>query len=387
MTGILSGIVDIPFIQTGSWLPIVVACFFVIIEKGFSIQIPRYFWLLFVLLIWLIVGVMYSSAPSYAVWKTAMFGFFWIALGLCLLRLGTVPGLVNSFFLGILIGTVLSVPVLIVELGSPLAIIGETSRFYRLHLGEGNPIMFSQHLGIAVIINTGFVLTRKPFQWPYLLGSLLFSGLLLLYMLLTGSKGPFVALIFGIIILAWLFNFKRYLLILVSLLSLPMYYFVQKISGEFLSHRYNLADSGSVTSRIDIISDAISISLTTDIGTFLFGAGTGNFGFFYSHADQRMYPHNIIAEILYENGMVGAALLTIILVYPLISVFRFTRKNRGFTLSNTGQCLSISTALYIFSVTNAQISGDIATNFNIGIFGCIVLASVQLARFQIKGQL
>ncbi len=86
----------------------------------------------------------------------------------------------------------------------------------------------------------------------------------------------------------------------------------------------------------------------------LIGAGAGSFAYYYPADQLRVYPHNIILEILSELGLVGIVLWLAMLVIAF----------RGFV--KKGVCrrsLSIiALGFFTFTIMNAMISGDIVSN-------------------------
>jgi O-antigen ligase len=84
----------------------------------------------------------------------------------------------------------------------------------------------------------------------------------------------------------------------------------------------------------------------------LFGHGTGNYGFYHAGIDVKMYPHNIFAEIFYENGLIGLLLLLIAFTQGLIKFNRINKNKNGVLFFS----------LFIYFLINAQFSGDIQGN-------------------------
>ncbi len=72
----------------------------------------------------------------------------------------------------------------------------------------------------------------------------------------------------------------------------------------------------SSTVRLVLAQEAFQ-GIFKDLGSFLFGYGTGSFGYITTGADIRLYPHNIILEIWFELGLVGLLVFLVWIVYIL----------------------------------------------------------------------
>ena len=85
------------------------------------------------------------------------------------------------------------------------------------------------------------------------------------------------------------------------------------------------------------------------------GVGTGGFAGLYG-TRAREYPHNLILEVAVEQGILGLAVLMVILSMTLLRLIRVSRKP-GVDLY--GKALL---SLWFYGLFNALVSGDIATN-------------------------
>jgi O-antigen ligase len=98
----------------------------------------------------------------------------------------------------------------------------------------------------------------------------------------------------------------------------------------------------------------------------LVGHGTGDYGYFASGHDERAYPHNVLLEVAYENGLIGVVLLVAALSCPLMAVLRTAQHQLEY---QHRMLLAGLSAAYVSSVINAQFSGDLGANLLIGMFG------------------
>lgn len=83
------------------------------------------------------------------------------------------------------------------------------------------------------------------------------------------------------------------------------------------------------------------------------GAGTGGFPMLLFMRDFRLYPHNIFAELLIENGWPGILLLLAFLLLVWRAAWQISRR------SPVGRWLFV---LFAMALLNAQVSGDVGTN-------------------------
>jgi O-antigen ligase len=125
-------------------------------------------------------------------------------------------------------------------------------------------------------------------------------------------------------------------------------------------------------SRWYLFSFAID-SLWNNPSLLVFGRGLGMFPVdIGAHAPDwlltphgvSLYPHNPILEALYELGIIGAALYTLIIVRPFASGFNSKK------LSDDANAISV---LYVFFLTIEMVSGSLAYSFTFFfIFGATI---------------
>ncbi|WP_224654196.1 hypothetical protein, partial [Escherichia coli] len=77
---------------------------------------------------------------------------------------------------------------------------------------------------------------------------------------------------------------------------------------------------------------------------YLFGNGTGSFAI---RLPEYIYPHNIIAEIFMENGILGLLILLIIIIYPLSCSMKKVNTRSDYKTKLVNDALLI---MYLFSL-------------------------------------
>lgn len=103
----------------------------------------------------------------------------------------------------------------------------------------------------------------------------------------------------------------------------------------------------SLASRSNMMEFAVNEPFNS-VNSLLIGEGFGSFGINYFGEDIRAYPHNVLAEVFYELGLVGL----IIIVLLLVLVFYEAIKNK-----------SIFSFLLLFTILNALKSYGLADSW------------------------
>jgi O-antigen ligase len=86
----------------------------------------------------------------------------------------------------------------------------------------------------------------------------------------------------------------------------------------------------------------------------LTGAGAGSFAYHYPANQLRVYPHNMLLELLSELGVIGLALWTVMLVIAFGGFIKRGGWRRSLSVVVLG--------FFTFAIANAMISGDIVSN-------------------------
>ena len=176
----------------------------------------------------------------------------------------------------------------------------------RLTFGE--PIIYSRLIGFGVLICLFFLNKFKLILIPILIFALtiistraiLFStiGLVLFYVFRTNKK---------------LSNAFKFISFLIS--SFFVYILIEKYFNLLLKTRLVSLDGGG---RLKMLEDSFLIFANNPI----FGSGVASFSFNQSNVSNfnRIYPHNIILELLSENGIIGFVLFTILIGIVIKSI-------------------------------------------------------------------
>lgn len=332
-------------------------------EKERNVGVVMGFWIILNILI--ILSFLWTNAPSY--------GFSKLYLLYCLLLIPVIFGkswvkehasFRKIFFYSYAIFLIF----LFATSGKAIVnnIIGSaiSVRFGFTDSSNSNVIAVISSFGCI----TGFSLlnfSKKIYKSFFITGVILVS---IVMMFFSGSKGAVLAcfgsfflfffiknltikrvyLIFGLGLLILPFFFIDYTALAKTLLSEEIYKFVEL--------RYlDDTERGSFSSR------AFQYTLAFDgfVNGFpiksLVGHGLGDYGFLYSGRDFRVYPHNIVFELLYEQGLLGAMSFCIIIAYIMY-------KNKTLNFKTQPELKWIFICFYFF-LLRAQTTGDLAGNF------------------------
>ncbi len=205
-----------------------------------------------------------------------------------------------------------------------------------------NPIWVSRNIGLSVIASLDII--KKTFIKYF------FIIFLVLCMMLTGSRGPFIALL----IVGFLFytnlglKNKKYQKILPSIIILViiiLILFGHIVLDDFFNRgRANIFEEGNVQARIMLYKYAWNCFIDNP----MLGKGLGSY---YLSGD--LYPHNIFLELIAETGIIGI-LLFIVALNPKGIIFFKNRFSKyllfAFLTSLFSGDLEKNTYLIVFSI-------------------------------------
>jgi len=213
----------------------------------------------------------------------------------------------------------------------------------RFTVGESlNPISEALIIGFAVISLYAQVLSKVRYSLITIILSLMFS------MLLSGSRGPAIALVVALIVMTFFSQSisRRALLILILVFGLSG---VLMSLPDPLLERYFSTDRWLTTQTeegIPLRIDRAMLALERWYKYPFFGSGT-------SGNEELFYSHNLVIQILMELGVVGLVLFLMILL-PLVSKFF---KGLSYVGHLNWETLGF-TGFLIYGLIEAQVSGS-----------------------------
>ena len=342
-----------------------------------------YLFLIFGLLLG--ISYIYTVSPDYGFRKILRFNTFAVTMFISPLLIIKSPAdskrLLSYFYflLVIIIGIMLLQFVYFLKWGDFAIVL---AYWNRISIPGANPIQVSRYLAIGAAMMIALLIRNKPSQSLHYF-SILF--MILLSIILSGSRGPLVSIIIGSIVYAILYERKHSSRIFgYGILAVGTIIILLILLPESLTQRFFDISQGSViitqqgVQRISTIATRFefwSMSLQawfSSITSFFIGLGAGGFSSLFIWRDWHWYPHNLIFEIIAELGMVGLVIgvLFIIKTYQII--------NKGIQRGSFTDHSALWVAGTVVMFIAAQFSGDINDNRILWMFIGISIASTHV---------
>ena len=342
-----------------------------------------YLFLIFGLLLG--ISYIYTASPDYGFRKILRFNTFAVTMFISPLLIIKSPAdskrLLSYFYflLVIIIGIMLLQFVYFLKWGDFAIVL---AYWNRISIPGANPIQVSRYLAIGAAMMIALLIRNKPSQSLHYFAILF---VILLSIILSGSRGPLVSIIIGSIVYAILYERKHSSRIFgYGILAIGTIITLLLLLPESLTQRFFDISQGSVimtqqgVRRISTIATRFefwSMSLQawfSSITSFFIGLGAGSFSSLFIWRDWRWYPHNLFFEIIVELGLIGLVIgvLFIIKSYQII--------NKGIQRGSFTDHSALWVAGTVVMFIAAQFSGDINDNRILWMFIGISIASTQV---------
>jgi O-antigen ligase len=128
--------------------------------------------------------------------------------------------------------------------------------------------------------------------------------------------------------------------------------------------------SGSGAKRLDFYSRTMA-AIPENLWL---GQGIGSWSVFYYGRDTRDYPHNLLLETMFEEGVVGASLFLLFLGLLAIAIRRM--------LAATDSQYGVLAGLLVYCVSVSMFSGDLDDNRILWLWAGVILAVCRNAHLQ-----
>lgn len=303
-----------------------------------------------------LAGIAWSADPEYGLHKATYFFIYVITWSALIMHLENrdVDILLKTMVAAALLLTAAAVAPLLPGIAAALA-AGETVTWGRLSAIGGGPNVFSRFTSVGFLITFYYIL--KSSSWPKQL--LLCPVLIVLgaATYLSGSRGSFLGLAGALLVymILRIIIRRRRLLVNVTVLVAVIMILVILIFGLDVQDRYRPAWEAPQDQAGDRFYCARR-SLELGAASPWIGWGTGSFAYHVPEAEAR-YPHNIFLELYAENGVLGLALLTLLLAgiaWVWLDALRLCPENSPAEREQ----VYLFAALLVFSLLVAQVSGD-----------------------------
>ncbi len=331
------------------------------------------------------LSYLYTPSPEYGLMKIIRFNTF--ALTMFLTPFLVIKSPEDSkrllyyfyFLLAIIVGIMLFQFIYFLKWGDFAIVL---AYWNRISIPGANPIQVSRYLAIGAAMLIALLIRKKPTDS---ISYILILSLILLTIILSGSRGPLVSIILGSIIYAMLYERNHFMKISAyASIAIGTIILILLLLPENLTQRFFDISQGSViitqqgVKRVSTIATRFefwSMSLKSwisSIENFVFGLGSGGFSSLFIWRDWRWYPHNIFFEIIVELGFIGLTLLSLFIAktYKLIS----QGLTRGSFTDHSALWVAGTTVIFIA----AQFSGDINDNRILWMFLAISIASTNV---------
>lgn len=229
-------------------------------------------------------------------------------------------------------------------------------------------IGINRNLGLgAILCYCFFLITKSPKR--YLLLSVLI--ILLILQFFVHERGPIIAT-WIVLSLAWLMLYhgnNRFIIALLFIaFDITIFFILSKIDLRF-----------SLESLInDPRIELYKLSLEAFFKSPIIGIGTGAFQMGYTNLSTRVYSHNIFLELLVENGLVGILIFLLFLCCIIAKICKLVK-------SRTNYFSVIIILLFVYSMINSQVSGDITNNNLLWISASLLMAyPIRLTNNELK---
>ncbi len=329
----------------------------------------------------LLLGVTYTSAPNYGLQKSTRFAT------LTLIAFFAPIAFAHRFrefklmvWILIIAGIVCAIGTVVDPHGAVIKALPES----RAGFLEADPLGTATRVAMAAAILFVFLIMSGT---PFLLrvASFALIGLMMVSIIITGSRGPFLGLAFTW--LATIFICHRAIskawvpVVVAATLVVMVVAFAQlprmatERIGAVWTSGYEAKQAAFTRTEMFVWAARQSVDRP------LLGHGTGAFAVDRGGPDERYYPHNIILEMLYEQGLLGAVVVSLFLWL----IFRRWRQAAQFVRyydlgKETFLAVHIAGLVFLFAFTQALKSGDVNDNRIMFFCAGLVMAAYGLAR-------
>ena len=342
-----------------------------------------YLFLIFGLLLG--ISYMYTASPDYGFRKILRFNTFAVTMfisPLLIIKSPTDSKRLLSYFyflLVIIIGIMLLQFVYFLKWGDFAIVL---AYWNRISIPGANPIQVSRYLAIGAAMMIALLIRNRPSESLHYFAILF---VILLSIILSGSRGPLVSIIIGSIVYAILYERKHSsrifgygILAIGTIITLLLFLpesltqrFFDISQGSVIMTQQGVRRISTIATRYEFWSMSIQAWFSS-ITSFFIGLGAGGFSSLFIWRDWHWYPHNLFFEIIAELGLIGLVIgvLFIIKSYQII--------NKGIQRGSFTDHSALWVAGTVVMFIAAQFSGDINDNRILWMFIGISIASTHV---------
>lgn len=329
----------------------------------------------------LLLGTTYTSAPNYGLEKSSRFATLTLIAFLApIVFAHSVKEVKLMMWILLAVGILLSIVTIIAPHEAVLRMAAETRGGFL----EANPLATATQIGTAAVIAFIFAImthTSKRLR----ISSMALIALMIAGIVITASRGPFIGLGFTWLVAIFICRkgvSKAWLPFIAGAIVIGLVVSFTKLPEIATARVATVWKSGYHMKEAAYARTEMFIWTARRFPErLILGHGTGAFAIDRGGQDIREYPHNIMLELLYEQGLVGAVIVGLFLWL----IFRRWRQASRFVYLyeldiGIFQIVHMAGLLFLFLFTQAMKSGDI--NDNRFMFFCagLVVAVFSLVR-------
>ena len=261
-----------------------------------------------------------------------------------------------------------------------VGVLNSFGRFNPMELVHVN--QYARGLGFVIILACWFLFQKQKSSTS--LGLIVFSVSSMVLILLTGSRGGFLATAFGVVTLLVVnrgISKARKVQLVVLITAVVAIMLVLGI-GSVSSRMSNLRNVDlSVAGRVGMLKAAWEHKWDQ----ILFGHGTGNFASIlpaWAVGANLRHPHNIFVEYYIEWGIIGLSIFFLIFFAPLFAWLKIRRSSK--TRGELENLADLAFALLVFSAVNGATNSAITDPMFFLAIGLMVSVDLKLSRDEDK---
>lgn len=326
-----------------------------------NISFDRGFWLFLAFVLWFDLSVLWSPGKVYAAHKLSLltFSVAWSYVAPLYIVSKDLVRLKRFFLMVFFMSLLYSLNLIFDGLKDGFGKLPE------VYGASYQGISFVIGMGLLVIVTDTIYGHGSKYRlfFNYLTIVLLFLGVLV-----AGGRGAFIGIFIAIIMMLSnagkirlrgeksSYNYKKrlYYLFFVILFFLVLYFLFNGIDSLVTLKRMTVffeekGGGNSAEARVALYNYVLSGWLDSPI----IGHGIGSFPVLYAGFDDRLYPHNIVLEVLFESGSVGLFLFLCLLFYRKFNQKKFLLLDKYIVLG---------AGILIMTFIASMFSGDITDN-------------------------
>jgi len=329
----------------------------------------------------LLVATTYTSAPNYGLEKSSRFATLGLIAFLApVVFAHSVKEVKLMMWILFAVGILLSIVTIIAPHEVVLRVAAETRGGFL----EAGPLPTATQIGTAAVVAFIFAImthTSKSLR----IASLALIALMMVGIIITASRGPLLGLGFTWLVAIFICRkgvSKAWLPLVAGAIVVGLVVSFTKLPEIVTARVATVWKSGYHMKEAAYARTEMFIWTVRRFPERpILGHGTGAFAIDRGGRDTRIYPHNIILEFLYEQGVVGAVIMSVF----LLLIFRRWRQASRFVYLyeldiEVFQIVHIAGLLFLFLFTQAMKSFDINGNRLMFFSAGLVLAVFNLVR-------